>query len=166
MVFARNEGPDMNDFDSHVRVLAVSPNATEIAVLSRILSHSAWTLLTAASVTEAQDILRLNHVHVVLSERRLQDGDWKAILEVISGMEEPPQLVVMSRDGDERLWAEVLNMGAWDVLVKPFHPKEVYRTIHAAWQHGANRRVSPALPPRRPAASVHDTTALLANVSS
>jgi DNA-binding response OmpR family regulator len=100
-----------------------------------------------------------------LSERRLPDGDWKAILEVIVRMEEPPQLVVMSKDGDERLWAEVLNLGAWDVLMRPFHPKEVYRTIHAAWQHGAMQRVA-AGPVRRPAVSERRTPALVANVGS
>jgi DNA-binding NtrC family response regulator len=156
----------MNDFNSHVRVLAVSPHDQDLAVLSRILSHSAWTLLTADSVAEARQTLRTNHVHVVLSERRLADGDWKAILEAINGLEEPPQLVVMSRDGDERLWAEVLNLGAWDVLMRPFHPKEVYRTIHAAWQHGALRRVIAAAPAKRPAASEHRTPALIANVGS
>jgi DNA-binding NtrC family response regulator len=165
MVFAGIEGPDMNDFNSHVRVLAVSPHDTDLAVLSRILSHSAWTLLTAGSVTDARHILRANHVHVVLSERRLADGDWKAILETINGLEEPPQLVVMSRDGDERLWAEVLNLGAWDVLIRPFHPKEVYRTIHAAWQHGATRRLTTA-PLRRPASSEHRPPAFVANVGS
>jgi DNA-binding NtrC family response regulator len=161
MVFAGNEGPDMNDFNSHVRVLAVSPHDTDLAVLSRILSHSAWTLLTAGSLTQACDVLRSNHVHVVLSERRLPDGDWKAILDVVSGVEEPPQLVVMSKDGDERLWAEVLNLGAWDVLIKPFHPKEVYRTIHAAWQHGVNRRIAPL---KRAVGSEHRTASLAANV--
>ena len=131
----------MNDFNSHVRVLAVSPHDTDLAVLSRIMSHSAWTLLTAGCVAEARNILHTNHVHVVLTERRLTDGDWKSILDITSAQQDAPQLVVLSKDGDERLWAEVLNLGAWDILIKPFHPKEVYRTIHAAWQHGVNRKM-------------------------
>ena len=75
---------------------------------------------------------------------RSQVGDWKDVLELTSEMNEPAQLIVLSRDGDERLWAEVLNLGAWDVLIKPFHPKEVYRTIHSAWQHGCATRRRPA----------------------
>jgi DNA-binding response OmpR family regulator len=154
----------MDDFDSHVRVLTVSPHDTDLAVLSRILSHSAWTLLTARTVKEARSVLAVNHVNVVLSERRLPDGDWKAILDLTAKMEEPPQLVILSREGDERLWAEVLNLGAWDILVKPFHPKEVFRTIHAAWQHGVNKRI-PISAPRRGVASEVRTTPLTAQAS-
>jgi DNA-binding NtrC family response regulator len=133
--------------DSHVRVLAISPQETDLAVLSRILSHSAWTLETASTIAEAAARLQSSHYHVVLSERKLADGDWKKALDLTSRMTEPAQLIVLSRDGDEKLWAEVLNLGAWDVLVKPFHPKEVYRTIHSAWQHGSAsvRRRAPQL---------------------
>jgi len=127
----------MDDFGVNVRILAVSPQDNDLAVLSRILSHSAWTYVTASTVAEAARHLTSSHFHVVLAERRLGDGDWKRILELTSRMTEPAQLIVLSRDGDERLWAEVLNLGAWDVLIKPFHPKEVFRTIHAAWQHGS-----------------------------
>ena len=133
----------MDDFGSSVRILAVSPQDNDLAVLSRILSHSAWTSVTASTVAEAARHLASNHFHVVLSERRLADGDWKRILDLTSRMTEPAQVIVLYRDGDERLWAEVLNLGAWDVLIKPFHPKEVYRTIHSAWQHGSAARRRP-----------------------
>ncbi len=127
----------MDDFNNCVRVLAVSPHDTDLAVLSHIFNHSAWTLLTARSVDEARSLLRDNSVDVVLSERCLPDGDWKAILSVAGEQEQPPQLVVLSKDGDELLWSEVLNLGAWDVLARPFQAQEVYRSIYAAWQHGA-----------------------------
>jgi two-component system response regulator PilR (NtrC family) len=156
----------MNDFNSHVRVLAVSPHDGDLAVLSRILSHSAWTLLTVGCVTEARNLLQKNHVHVVLTERRLSDGDWKSILDLTAEQQDSPQLVVLSKDGDERLWAEVLNLGAWDILIKPFHPKEVYRTIHAAWQHGANRKMSVTSTLRRGVDSQRMPPAAVAHASS
>jgi DNA-binding response OmpR family regulator len=40
---------------------------------------------------------------------------------------------VTSRLADDRLWAEVLNIGGYDVLAKPFVPAEVFRTISLAW---------------------------------
>jgi DNA-binding NtrC family response regulator len=134
----------MDDFGSNVRILTISPQQTDQAVLSRILGHSAWTHVTASTVSEAARHLANSHFHVVLAERKLPDGDWTDIVELTSGMNERPQVIVLSRDGDERLWAEVLNLGAWDILIKPFHPKEVYRTIHSAWQHGSSVRRRPA----------------------
>ena len=35
------------------------------------------------------------------------------------------------------LWAEDLNLGAYDVLVQPFDPDEVYRVILLAWDNAS-----------------------------
>ena len=40
-----------------------------------------------------------------------------------------------SRAADERLWAEALNLGAYDVLAKPFDRTEVMRVVSMAWMH-------------------------------
>jgi hypothetical protein len=42
---------------------------------------------------------------------------------------------------DERLWAEVLNLGGYDVLSTPFAAGEVLRACFLAWQSW--RQVSP-----------------------
>ena len=39
----------------------------------------------------------------------------------------------------ERLWAEALNLGAWDVLAKPFEADEVIRIVSIAGQHWEDR---------------------------
>jgi len=41
---------------------------------------------------------------------------------------------VTSREPDERLWAEVLNMGRYDVLTKPVEKNELIRAVSRAWQ--------------------------------
>jgi DNA-binding response OmpR family regulator len=41
---------------------------------------------------------------------------------------------------DEALWAEVLNLGGYDVLTKPFDPKEVHHAVSMAC--GFRRRKS------------------------
>ena len=42
-------------------------------------------------------------------------------------------LIVTDRLADERLWAEVLNLGGYDLLLKPFDPEEVLRVVNSAW---------------------------------
>ena len=45
-----------------------------------------------------------------------------------------PNLIVSSPRADERLWAEVLNLGAFDLLMgAPFEPEEVLRVTESAW---------------------------------
>jgi DNA-binding response OmpR family regulator len=61
------------------------------------------------------------------------------MLEHISCLPDPPFLIVTSRLADEQLWAEALNVGAYDVLAKPFDATEVMRTVSSAWQHWQGR---------------------------
>jgi hypothetical protein len=46
-----------------------------------------------------------------------------------------PFLIVTCRLADEHLWAEALNVGAYDVLAKPFDAPEVIRVVSLAWLH-------------------------------
>jgi len=61
------------------------------------------------------------------------------MLHRISLLADPPLLILTSRLADERLWAESLNLGAWDVLPKPFQAGEAVRIVAAAWQHWQSR---------------------------
>jgi DNA-binding response OmpR family regulator len=54
-------------------------------------------------------------------------------------MPAPPCVIVTSRLASDRLWMELLNEGAFDLLSKPFDPSEVMRIIHSAWVHWQNR---------------------------
>ncbi len=59
---------------------------------------------------------------------------WRELLDgPIQKLCAPPLLIVSSRLADERLWAEALNLGAYDVLAKPFDQGEVIRVIESAW---------------------------------
>jgi hypothetical protein len=43
------------------------------------------------------------------------------------------RLVVAAPDVDESLWAEVLNLGGYDILKMPFQRQEVIRVLSLAW---------------------------------
>jgi DNA-binding response OmpR family regulator len=83
----------------------------------------------------ALPVLRQHDISVVLCERELKSGKWTELLDHIKDLSHPPSLIVTSRLADERLWAEALNLGAWDVLTKPFDRMEVLRSVKAGWQH-------------------------------
>jgi DNA-binding NtrC family response regulator len=121
--------------DYRVRVLVVSPLENDVSALSRILGHSAWIVESVRSVAAAKEVLSDDPACVVLCERTLPDGDWKDLFAATCSMDTPPQLIVICGDPSDRLWAEVLNLGAYDVLAKPFYPQEVYRVIGVAWRH-------------------------------
>ncbi len=140
----------MNDASTTVSVLTVSPFESDLVILSNMISHSAWTFQSARSIEEAKSSLVSGSVQVVLCEASLPDGTWQDLLQVVQGASgEVPEMIVFSHNADDELWATVLNLGAWDVLTKPFRPKEVFRSIHSAWHHRMEMHVEPGRKPAR-----------------
>ena len=70
---------------------------------------------------------------VVFCECPLPDGNWKDVLGQLAPMPDRPRLIVFSRHADERLWAEVLDFGAFDLLATPFREGELVFTVGSAW---------------------------------
>jgi DNA-binding response OmpR family regulator len=81
-----------------------------------------------------------NYPGVVVCERNLPDGDWRGVLEAAASLASPPPVIVTSHLADEYLWAEVLNLGGYDVLAKPFNKEEAFRTLDLAWGRWADHR--------------------------
>jgi FixJ family two-component response regulator len=67
-------------------------------------------------------------------------GRGEELLDFAEGLPVPPPVIVTSRVADERMWAEVLNLGGYDVLAKPLNSEEVIRTVTSAWSLWQHRR--------------------------
>jgi FixJ family two-component response regulator len=86
---------------------------------------------------------------VVITETDFPDGlSWKELLEEIEDMREAQPLIVMSRIADGRLWAEVLNLGGYDLLMKPLDATEVLTIVTLAAQHSRTELVRRITAPR------------------
>ena len=120
------------------RVLSVSPGRDDHVALMGTIASPTWTVFEAGCTSSALSVLRRHPVAVVVCERDLRPGTWVDVLETVKLMDYAPPLIVTSRLADERLWAEALNLGAYDVLAKPFDRLELNRTLNMAflhWQH-------------------------------
>jgi len=126
-----------------VSVLCVDPIEEDHAILEEIFKSSpwsicpdsSWNLQTSGSLTSAWRSLHTHHYALVLCECDLKPGTWRELLDLLARLPDPPFLIVTSRVADERLWAEALNLGAYDVLAKPFDRTEVIRVVSMAWMH-------------------------------
>jgi DNA-binding NtrC family response regulator len=134
-------------------VLLVSARIEDHDSLRSIFRGSPWELKGAWTVTDGRKTILRNprEIAVVICEHQLPDGDWKLLLGDMNKSALQPNLVVSSRLADELLWAEVLNLGAFDLLLgAPFEADEVLRVTESAWlarnvamQTGAVRRRGP-----------------------
>jgi len=130
-----------------VTLLSVGLIEEDHASLADILKYSEcdqraagrWKLNACSNLPAALAALRKDRVPVVVCETDLQPGTWKEVLEELRTLPDPPFLIVTSKFADERLWAEALNLGAWDVLAQPFDNMEVTRIVNMAWQRWENR---------------------------
>jgi DNA-binding NtrC family response regulator len=115
-------------------VLVGSRSEEDHTSLRAIFGPSDWKLHEAKSFTQALAALSENHIPVVICDQELPVGGWKALFEAIQLLPRPPNLIVTSRQADNRLWAEVLNLGGHDVLAIPFDAGEVRRAAQQAWR--------------------------------
>lgn len=64
-------------------------------------------------------------------------GSWRDLLQV-NDKRVSFALIVVSRHADDALWAEVLNLGGFDVLSIPFRREEVERVVSSALRHACS----------------------------
>ena len=141
---------------STVTVLSVSPSRNDHTWLRGIFAQSGWarytvlkwSLATCQTVESAMATLQRSSIPIVLCEADLPRATWREMLEESRSLSNPPLLIVTSRLADERLWAEALNLGAYDVLAKPFDEHEVVRIVSLAWLHWKERARISAQPAR------------------
>ena len=125
-----------------VPVLSISPMEEDHFFLENIFNDLHGTLdpshtfkvNACATLASGLLALRKRQFEVVVCERDLPPGSWKDVLEQVTILPDPPSLIVTSRLADERLWAEALNLGAYDVLAKPFDRSDAMRVVGAAWR--------------------------------
>ena len=115
--------------------LLIGRYESERKLLHEVFRRLAWTLLEADDPRYALSCLRHNLVHVVIANADLPHWSWKEILEDVVSIKPTPLLIVTSRMADDHLWAEVLNMGGFNVLAQPFDRVEVERVLASAGRH-------------------------------
>jgi DNA-binding response OmpR family regulator len=140
-----NRSSKLTAIAANDNVLSVSPVEADHSALERMLRDARWPCAAAAqwqlsrAETLPSALVALRHAQyaVVICERDLGGAGWKDLLECTQHLANPPLLIVTSLIADEHLWAEALNLGAHDVLAKPFEPAELTRVVNLAclrWQ--------------------------------
>jgi len=128
-------------------VLAVFPLGEDRIVLENTFELPQWRVEFARTLEEARATLRAFPFRAVISESALPDGHtWKDLLAELHKLPDPPQLVVAARLADDRLWAEVLNLGGYDLLTLPLDAREVRRTVSLACRCAHDPRDTPGSP--------------------
>ena len=127
-----------------ITLLAIDPGKEDCQSLLAILGPGDWRVLGASSFREATALMHESLPDLILCAKDLPDGSWKDIFREAEGHTGRPPVVVVSRNPDECLWAEVLSLGAHDMLLKPFDKREVCRMVRWACHREKTPKSAPA----------------------
>ncbi len=121
--------------------------------LERILGPCRWNLVWKQTCAGAVEAVRDTAAPIIISDQALADGNWRELWHQLQETSSPPMFILGSRMADESLWAELLNLGGYNLLSIPFDPEEVIRTVHGAlmqWYIAESAKTKPCVL-RRPA---------------
>jgi len=121
-------------------VLFVSPYVQDADSLAKILNEVSVPVVHASSLKDAASKLRDAKFGVVLTEARLDDGNWLDVLELTRRLGR--ELVVTDAWADARFWATAINLGAYDLLAQPFRGTEVRRVLASAVSHQTSAKAA------------------------
>ncbi len=108
-------------------VLFVSPRVADAGRLAELLSPLDISLDHVPNLRSAERSLRCGNYRAILTEEVLADGEWTQVLALVREIAPGMEVLVTARLADARLWAEVLNLGAFDLVPQPFYAAEVRR---------------------------------------
>ncbi len=121
--------------ENNLSALLVGDYHGDRLLVQDVFRRLGWKLFEASDRRKAMECLDKNNVQVVIAESDLPHWNWKRVLNDLRNLAKPPQLVVTSRQADENLWSEVLNIGGYDVMAQPLDSHEVERVIASAHRH-------------------------------
>jgi DNA-binding NtrC family response regulator len=114
------------------RILFVSGHPDDARRLSRMLHSLPLTVDHVESLHQARAKLQQDDYGVILTEAALPDGNWLDAIHLARQYPQALEVIVTDPQADARFWAEVLNLGAYDLLAQPFYEPEVRRILYNA----------------------------------
>ena len=100
---------------------------------------------TAGDYRDGQIKLQEQSYDLLFIDAELPGGPWHSLLPAVVSSGKNCEVIVCSRFGDERLWAEALQCGAYDLIAEPFEEAEVTRIAQCALDSHYLQRYGPAV---------------------
>jgi two-component system response regulator PilR (NtrC family) len=114
------------------RILLISRRPEDGRRLSGMLHDLPLDVVQAGTLQQARTKLQQEEYDVILTEAELPDGGWLNVLHLAREAPQAVEVIVTDPQADTRLWSQVLNLGAYDLLAQPFYEPEVRRILYNA----------------------------------
>jgi hypothetical protein len=100
-------------------IVFVSASAEDARAFREIVGCAHWLVVNVPDLTGAQAVIDKVHPRLVVCDTEIEGrGSWRDLL-IAQDAYPSFALILVSRQADEALWAEVLNLGGSDVYSGP-----------------------------------------------
>lgn len=113
------------------QTLVIVPSPRRLKLLT-ILERNGMETTAAGDFRDGQLKLQEQSYDLLFVDAELPGGPWHRLLPAVVASGKNCEVIVCSRCGDERLWAEVLQCGAYDLIAEPFEESEITRIAYRA----------------------------------
>jgi len=127
----------MNAMDrpfDEIQILVVDDEKSIRRLAQKELASPRRRITTAATVREAQDLMRQQTFDVDVLDMRLPDGDGLGLLLKIKETDSSVEVIMVTGYADIESAVEAMKMGAYDFLAKPFNLDRLEILIERAFQ--------------------------------
>ncbi len=122
------------------QIVLLSANPEVRITFRRIFDDSGWSIRESKAIVRLADAIDSAWMGVLLTDYTLPDGNWRTAMAVAKKVAFACETVVTSRIADERMWAEVLNLGAFDLIPQPIDPADALGLCTGAWRRVKSTR--------------------------
>jgi DNA-binding NtrC family response regulator len=116
----------------HPYVLVVFPYNENLDGLLKAVAETGRVPLICHSFQEAQEVMKHEHIQVIICEDRLPDVALKDILKLANHRKRTIPVIITSRTGEWEEFLRALRQGAFDYLALPPRFEEVHRVLELA----------------------------------
>lgn len=107
------------------KILIVDDEAAQRRIMGDILKAAGHRILLAESVSQAEEGIADFQPDVVLTDLKMPGGGGLALVEALSKLSSPPEVVVITAFGSVDTAVKAMRLGAYDYLTKPIEKDEL-----------------------------------------
>jgi len=113
-------------------VLVVFPCNENLDGMLKAVAQAGKAPLICHSLEEVQEVMKREHIQIIICEDHLPDLTLEAILKLAKHRKRPIPVIISSRTGEWEELMKALRQGAFDYLVLPPRLEEVSRILELA----------------------------------
>jgi hypothetical protein len=121
------------DDDPILGFIVITPDEEFYVRLQQIAGTCEWRIGRAASLDEAETLIKAKPTPMVVYDRDSSDGNWRWALRRLNESAAKPCVLLASQVADDYLCQEIVRNHGYDILPKPAPSEKLIRCLKFAW---------------------------------